>query len=132
MESISHHDPRKEYPKLVRDNIPDIIKARTGVVPEHRIAESDAEFESFLLKKIVEEARELQYASEEDNLEEEYADIDELLKTLMELKSLKAEQIVALQKEKRERNGGFEKRIIMEQYIPKPNDVPAPPAPETK
>jgi predicted house-cleaning noncanonical NTP pyrophosphatase (MazG superfamily) len=54
------HPIENEYPKLVRD----IIKARTGVSPEHRIASDDAEFESFLLKKVVEEATELQHSSE--------------------------------------------------------------------
>jgi predicted house-cleaning noncanonical NTP pyrophosphatase (MazG superfamily) len=109
-----------EYPKLVRDNIPDIIKERTGTNPEQRIASDDAEFESFLLKKVVEEAVELQHSGEQDNLEEEIADINELIETLMRLRDKKAEEIAAIQKEKREKNGGFEKRIIMLSKVEKP------------
>ncbi len=43
MESTpTNHSIDQEYPKLVRDNIPDIIKERTGTEPEPRIAENDA------------------------------------------------------------------------------------------
>ncbi len=123
MESLSHEMlPEDEYPKLVRDNIPDIIKARTGSGPEQRTAESDAEFETFLLKKIAEEADELRRAAEKGNVEEEIADINELLETLMRFKDMKAEEVARIQVEKRERNGGFEKRIIMLSKVPKPED----------
>lgn len=94
-----------EYPKLVRDNIPDIIQERTGVAPEQRIAADDAEFESFLLKKIVEEAIELQHSAEQNNLEEEIADINEIIQTLMRLRNKKMEDIAAIQEKKREKTG---------------------------
>lgn len=109
-----------EYPKLVRDNIPDIIAARTGAAPETRIAENDAEFEAFLLKKIVEEATELRHSAENDNLEEEIADINELIDTLVQLRDKKKEEILAVQQEKRGKNGGFDKRIIMLSKVEKP------------
>jgi predicted house-cleaning noncanonical NTP pyrophosphatase (MazG superfamily) len=117
------HPVENEYPKLVRDNIPDIIKERTGVSPEQRIASDDAEFESFLLKKVVEEAIELQHSGEHDNLGEEIADINEIIQTLMQLREKKAEEIAAIQKEKREKNGGFEKRIIMLSKVEKPTEI---------
>ncbi len=114
------HPIENEYPKLVRDNIPDIIKARTGVNPEQRIASDDAEFESFLLKKVVEEAIELQHSGEQDNLEEEIADINEIIQALMQLRNKKSEAIAAIQEEKRKKNCGFEKRIIMLSKVEKP------------
>jgi predicted house-cleaning noncanonical NTP pyrophosphatase (MazG superfamily) len=114
------HPIENEYPKLVRDNIPDIIKERTGVGPEQRIASSDAEFEAFLLRKIVEEATELQHSSEHNNLEEEIADINEIIQALMRLRNKKPEDIEAVQLEKRKKNGGFEKRIIMLSKVEKP------------
>lgn len=114
------HPAENEYPKLVRDNIPDIIKERTGSGPEQRIAADDREFESFLLKKIVEEAIELQHSGEHNNLEEEIADINELIQTLLTLRNKKAEEIALVQEEKRKKNGGFEKRIIMLSKVAKP------------
>lgn len=114
------HPVENEYPKLVRDNIPDIIKERTGSGPEQRIAADDREFESFLLKKIVEEAIELQHSGEHNNLEEEIADINELIQTLLTLRNKKAEEIALVQEEKRKKNGGFEKRIIMLSKVAKP------------
>jgi predicted house-cleaning noncanonical NTP pyrophosphatase (MazG superfamily) len=121
MEFVPTNYPvENEYPKLVRDNIPDIIKARTGIDPEQRIASDDAEFELFLLKKIVEEAIELQHSGEHNNLEEEIVDINQLIETLMRLRGKKAEEIRAIQEEKRSKNGGFEKRIIMLSKVEKP------------
>lgn len=116
------HPIESEYPKLVRDNIPDIIKARTGNDPERRIAENDQEFEAFLLKKIVEEAIELRDSAAHGNAEEELGDINELLHTLMKLKRITAERLDIVQREKREKNGGFEKRLIMLSKVAKPEE----------
>ena len=41
-----------EYPKLVRDRIPEIIKEREGVGIKSRMLEDDAEFLKYLLKKL--------------------------------------------------------------------------------
>lgn len=114
------HPIENEYPKLVRDNIPDIIEARTGAMPETRIAEDDAEFEHFLLKKVVEEATELRHSAGQGNLEEEIADLNEIIASLMKLRDRKADEIAAVQAEKREKNGGFDKRIIMLSEVAKP------------
>ncbi len=125
MESTPRSRPiEPEYPKLVRDNIPAIIKARTGNGPEQRIAESDEEFESFLLKKIVEEAIELRDSAAQGNMEEELGDINELLHTLIQLKRITDERLDAVQREKREKNGGFETRIIMLSKVTKPDATP--------
>lgn len=114
------HPVENEYPKLVRDRIPEIIEERTGTSPEQRTAADDREFESFLLRKIVEEAIELQHSAEHDNLEEEVVDINELIRTLLKLRNKKAEEIELIREEKKRKNGGFEKRIIMLSKVKKP------------
>ncbi len=102
-----------EYPKLVRDNIPQIIEQKTGKQPPMRILTDDNEFKEFLLRKVVEEAIELQHSAEHGNLEEELADVMELVESILALKGISKENLAAIQKEKRQKNGGFGKRILM-------------------
>ena len=102
-----------EYPKLVRDRIPEIIKEKLGVDIEQRTLSDDKEYLDFLLKKIVEEAMELQKSGETGNLEEELADVFEVIYAILALQGKSIEDIVAIQREKREKRGGFEKRILM-------------------
>ncbi len=103
----------QKYPKLVRDNIPVIIKQKNGTDVPTRILESDQEFEKFILKKIVEEATELAHSLEAGNMIEEIADVTELIDTLLKLKRWSSEDVDKVQEEKRGKNGGFEKRILM-------------------
>ena len=56
-----------EYPKLVRDRIPEIVEKDVGAEPSYRILEDDAEFLNALLKKATEEAAELQRSVETEN-----------------------------------------------------------------
>jgi predicted house-cleaning noncanonical NTP pyrophosphatase (MazG superfamily) len=118
----TNHPAENEYPKLVRDNIPAIIKERTGHAIEQRIAENDEEFEGFLLKKIVEEANELLYSSQHDNLEEELADIIELIDTLLVLKKKTQNDIATVRTEKNKKNGAFKDRVIMLSKVEKPKE----------
>lgn len=68
-----------EYPKLVRDKIPEIIKQLKGLnVPVRQLSE-DSEFLEYLLKKIVEEAGELSQATTDSNLKEEIANVYEIV-----------------------------------------------------
>jgi predicted house-cleaning noncanonical NTP pyrophosphatase (MazG superfamily) len=108
-----------EYPKLVRDKIPEIIKNESGVEPSYRILEDDAEFLNALLKKATEEAAELQRSIENGNLEEELADLLEIINTIIALRGKFKKDIEAVQIIKREKRGGFEKRILMDEP-PKP------------
>lgn len=102
-----------QYPKLVRDNIPSIIKARTAKEPEVKVAVDDEEYAKYLLAKIIEEAYELQYSEQNGNMKEELADVFEVIYAILKLKGWTIEDIIAVQKEKREKNGGFEKRFIL-------------------
>ena len=102
-----------QYPKLVRDNIPKIIKEKSGVEVETKILKSDSEFLQYLLKKLVEESYELEHSLETENMQEELADVFEVIYEILKLQGWALEDIVDVQKKKREKNGGFEKRILM-------------------
>lgn len=102
-----------EYPKLVRDRIPEIIEENEGISVKSRLLDDDAEFLGYLANKIVEEAVELQDAIVKGNLEEELADILELIDNILKLKGKTRKDINAIQDEKRKKNGGFSKRILM-------------------
>lgn len=67
--------------KLVRDNIPEIIR-QNGGVPDYRIASDDSEFQQALDLKLDEEIIELRSASDPENTAEEIADIIEVLFTI--------------------------------------------------
>lgn len=105
----------EKYPKLVRDNIPDIIKEKEGFEPTYRILEDDAEFLAALLKKITEEAAEVQESVENKNTDEELADLQELIDTAIRFLGKTREDIEKIQIEKRQKRGGFEKRILMDE-----------------
>jgi predicted house-cleaning noncanonical NTP pyrophosphatase (MazG superfamily) len=102
-----------DYPKLVRDRMPEIIKQKEGIVIRSETISDDAVFLKYLAKKIVEEAIELQDSVSNGNLEEELADIFELIDNILKLKGKTTEDVVVIQNEKRGKNGGFEKRVLM-------------------
>lgn len=101
-----------QYPKLVRDKIPDIIKEHDGYDVEVRRL-NDEEFEEYLRKKVIEEATELLRAETDNNFTEEIADVRELLDTLERLKGISPRQMKKIQDEKRAKRGGFDKRLLM-------------------
>ena len=102
-----------DYPKLVRDNIPKIIKKNEGIAIKTIILDSDAEFLEYLLKKFIEEATELIHSKNTEDIMKEMADIFELTDTILKLKGKTLKDVSAVQNEKRKKNGGFEKRILM-------------------
>ncbi len=103
MERIYHQ-------KLVRDKIPEVIK-KAGNQYEVRVME-EAEFEMELRKKILEEVKELMESSVED-LEEEMADVLELLQSLASHYEVDFKLVEEKQKKKREKRGGFKKRLFL-------------------
>lgn len=102
-----------EYPKLVRDKIPEIVQQNEGQSVPTRIMTDDAEYEGYLRRKIIEEATELAEAKTNEHTIEEMADVEELIDALLALKNLDRSQVVAAQKAKNEHRGGFSKRILM-------------------
>ena len=100
------------FNKLVRDNIPDIIR-NNGEEAITRVL-SDEEYKEELLKKLSEETSEVINASSKDELLEELADVLEILKALAELNNKTLEDVIEIAREKRLKRGGFEKRIFLE------------------
>lgn len=101
-----------EYPKLIRDKIPAIIKARGGH-PNTRTLQSDSEYLQYLLKKLTEESQEAASATTDSNLVEEIADIREVIDAILQLKNVTREDLKQVQDEKRMQRGGFELRLLM-------------------
>lgn len=95
------------YRKLVRDRIPEIIRAE-GRHPVTRVLDQAAYHEA-LLAKLTEEAQEASCATAGD-----LADVLELLRALTATAGMTWPQLLALADDKRRHRGGFEKRIFLE------------------
>lgn len=102
-----------EYPKLVRDKIPERIK-RDGKSAVTHIAGAD-EYIQFLLVKLIEEATELQEADSADHRKEEIADVREVLEALLATLNFSDSEIAKIQASKASERGGFKKRIILDE-----------------
>ncbi|MDD4901428.1 MAG: nucleoside triphosphate pyrophosphohydrolase [Patescibacteria group bacterium] len=104
----------KIYHKLVRDKIPEIIKADGAGKPQVRILD-DREFIIELLKKLLEEARELIEAKDDKHeLVKEIGDVYEVIDAVMEYYKIDKGQVSKLQDERRNQRGGFKKKIFLE------------------
>lgn len=95
----------KEYNKLVRDKIPEILDSK-GILYEKRIA-SDDEYKIELIKKLNEEVGEFTEAGEQ----EELADVIEVIEALKKLEEYA--NVEEIQIKKREERGGFDNKIIL-------------------
>ena len=97
----------KGYNKLLRDKIPEIIRA-DGKECEVRIAEGKEKYE-LLEKKLMEEVNEF---LEDKNLEE-LADVMEVLFELARDIGYSEEDLIRKREEKKTERGGFEEGIIL-------------------
>lgn len=104
---------KNEYPKLVRDKIPQIIADNDGKLAATRVLDDDNEFMFFLLKKVVEESNELSKTTTDPDLIEEIADIYEVIDALLEFKGITRQDIEIVQDAKRAKRGGFKDRLLM-------------------
>lgn len=105
----------KIYNKLVRDNIPNIIE-NDGETPITKIL-SDDEYRVQLHKKLLEECNELISAKTSDNIIEEASDVYEVLKAISELEGRNIDTVIEFSNQKREKRGGFTKKIFLEKSI---------------
>jgi len=101
-----------KYPKLVRDKIPELVESQ-GKKASTRVLSEDSDYLKYLLAKLIEEATELVHAETKDNQEEELADVYEVLGIILELLEFTQDDIAKTQKEKQEKRGGFNERLLM-------------------
>lgn len=98
------------YEKLVRDNIPQIIK-KNNQEPIIKTL-SDEEYKKELEKKLYEEYNEVLH-SEQENRIEELADMLEVMISLAELENKSFKDIEKARILKKEKRGGFSKRTYL-------------------
>ena len=96
------------YNKLVRDKIPEII-TKNNEVCKTRIL-TDEEYLSELNKKIKEEVDEYLESGEI----EELADIEEVLRAILDVKHYSYDDFENIRKRKVERKGAFKNKIFLE------------------
>lgn len=109
----------KEYQKLVRDRIPEIISKDGGKpVTRHLIG---LELMHSLRAKLVEEAQELAAIEREPRVRsriiEELVDVKEVYDTLLRVYHLSPQEIARAQDKKRKARGGFAKGIFLERVL---------------
>jgi predicted house-cleaning noncanonical NTP pyrophosphatase (MazG superfamily) len=97
----------KVYNKLVRDKIPEIIKA-DGNEYEIRTLNNE-EYLSELNKKLGEELKEYYESGEV----EELADIAEIIYAIAKHKGVDQQEFDSIRKKKAEKRGGFEEKIFL-------------------
>ncbi len=102
----------KEYKKLVRDRIPEILERLGKRVVWREL--NDGEFLLALKAKVLEEARELVNASDDDALLSELADLTEVIGSIIRAYNLSARELERARREKREQRGSFTRRIFLE------------------
>ena len=108
------------YNKLIRDRIPEITKA-DGWISKTRVL-NKKEYILELRKKILEEAKELNEGSGHKNLIEELADIQEIIDAILQSKNVKFSEFRKTQTLKRQKRGGFEKRLFLIKTVKEDNE----------
>jgi len=98
----------REYDKLVRDRIPELVR-EDGETPVTHAA-GDEEYERRLADKLEEEIAEFR----EDRTLRELADVLEVVHAVREHRGVAAAELERLRAEKRAKRGGFDDRIVLE------------------
>lgn len=99
------------YHKLVRDNIPNIIKSN-GEMPVIKILD-DETFKLELEKKLNEEYQEVLKAEGTERIEE-LADMLEVIKALAKVEGKTLQDVLNCADEKAKKRGAFEQKIFLE------------------
>ena len=102
----------KIYNKLVRNKIPDIIVSNGGK-PSIRIL-TDEEYRVELVNKLKEEYKEVENATNKEEILEECADVMQVLEDIVKLNGGTLEEIIKIKKKKEEKRGGFDSKVFLE------------------
>jgi len=98
----------REYDKLVRDAIPEIVE-ENGETPVVHAADED-EYERRLVEKLQEEIKEYR----EDRNVEELADVLEVVHAIRKQRGVSVSELERLRAEKADRRGRFDERLVLE------------------
>ena len=102
----------RTYNKLVRDNIPEIIR-REGKIPKtYRL--SIKEYRHALGKKLVEKSKEVMEADRREDLIKEMVDIEEVLLALMDTYKISCSEVTKIRNKRKKERGTFLQRIFLE------------------
>ena len=102
----------KIYNKLVRDNIPEIIK-KNGGTPYTRIL-NDYDYKKELEKKLYEEYNEVLNTSTSEERIEELADMLEIISALAKIENKSLDDVIKTADVKASKRGKFDKKIYLE------------------
>lgn len=97
--------------KLVRDKIPDLIRAE-GDIPEIEVLGKE-DFAEKLAEKLLEECQEVNQAREKVEKTEELADLLEVMTAIANLNKISMLEINRVRLKKREARGAFKERILL-------------------
>ena len=100
-----------KYLKLVRDRIPEVIM-QSGKRPVYSILTDEA-YLTKLDEKLNEELAEYQ----ESKSMEELADLLEVIRTVAVVRGSSMDEVEAIRRDKAEKRGGFEKKILLTEVI---------------
>ena len=107
----------KVYNKLVRDRIPEIIEASGKTCLTATL--SDDAYLHMLDQKLNEELAEYQ----ESKSMEELADLIEVIAATAKARGCSWEQLLRIRNQKREKRGGFDKKILLMEVTDTPNKI---------
>ena len=99
---------RKEYNKLIRDRIPEIIAANGQTAALRTL--TDAEYTAALEKKLKEEVAE--YLKSKAPVE--LADVLEVIEALAENAGVSFDELLKMKADKQRTNGAFRKKLFLE------------------
>ena len=102
---------RKIYNKLIRDKIPEIIRSK-GSIPKVSVL-TEKKYRKALKEKMGEEAKELLEAKTKNDVLNELADIQELIKAVAKNHKIAIKAVENKRKKKVKERGSFEKKIFL-------------------
>jgi predicted house-cleaning noncanonical NTP pyrophosphatase (MazG superfamily) len=103
---------RVYYNKLIRDNVPDMIRAKREDCEVRQITDVQ-EFQQELFKKIKEEAASLSMARTKEEFLGEYADLMMVLETIIHQLEIKPEELKAVREENKLKKGGYKHQYFL-------------------
>lgn len=99
------------YNKLVRDKIPAVIR-HNGGTSKTRVLDQKA-FKRELLKKAVEEARELEGLTDRSEIIAELGDTLDVLDAIQKTFHISKKELAAIRKKAMKKKGGFTKKLFL-------------------